>query len=609
MAEWTGDYRVAAAGSRVPPARAARLRAARRRRAGRAGRPAGRHRVDVRAPVGQRRRLRARSSAAAAGTRSRRRGRIRLGWVLRGGHADLAQPMGHRATADRMPRGARLSSRAAPRGRAAPGRRPNGAARVGWCSKPRAGFGRRPPSCGRSRQLAGRTGDCASAGGRRAGRRDRAGRERRWSSTLRAARANITTSSSRSSRRPAPAEPPDAGEAVAAPPSGAGRRRSRPLDDSLAPRDARHACAVLRGLTSAGGGMVAAATTSLPERAEQGRNYDYRYAWIRDQCYAGQAAAAAGPDALLDNAVRFVTRAAARGRPRSSNPAYTVTAERSPTSGGCDLPGYPGGSDIVGNWVNKQFQLDAFGEALLLLAAADRHDRLDADGWRAAGSRSTRSRNAGTEPDAGIWEIEPPALDAQPPDLRRRPARRGRAAARRPAAGDGPGWPHASLAGHRRRRVHPVGRWQRAPDDSRVDAALLLPAIRGAAAAGRPAHAGDAARRTQPSSPRTVTPTGSGMTSGRWATPRARSCCAGSSWRWHCTSRASEIDAARWFERNRAACGPPGLFAEEYDVTAAAAARQPAAGVRACAACSRSRRPAGRPVAAAVTADPEEGGT
>ena len=50
----------------------------------------------------------------------------------------------------------------------------------------------------------------------------------------------------------------------------------------------------MHGLTSSGGGMVAAATTSLPERAREGRNYDYRYVWIRDQCYAGQAVAAAG---------------------------------------------------------------------------------------------------------------------------------------------------------------------------------------------------------------------------------------------------------------------------------------------------------------------------
>lgn len=48
------------------------------------------------------------------------------------------------------------------------------------------------------------------------------------------------------------------------------------LGDSIAPRDARHSYAVLRGLTISAGGMVAAATMSLPERAAAGRNYDYR---------------------------------------------------------------------------------------------------------------------------------------------------------------------------------------------------------------------------------------------------------------------------------------------------------------------------------------------
>ena len=63
-----------------------------------------------------------------------------------------------------------------------------------------------------------------------------------------------------------------------------------------------------------------------------------------------------------------------------------------------ELPGYPGGSDIIGNWVNLQFQLDAFGEALLLLAAGAARDI----SWRTTGAqsrpRSTRSVPAGRSP-------------------------------------------------------------------------------------------------------------------------------------------------------------------------------------------------------------------
>jgi hypothetical protein len=66
------------------------------------------------------------------------------------------------------------------------------------------------------------------------------------------------------------------------------------LSDCLDPPDVRHSYAVLRGLTGAAGGMVAAATTRLPHRAEEGRNYDDRYVWIRDQCCAGEAMATVG---------------------------------------------------------------------------------------------------------------------------------------------------------------------------------------------------------------------------------------------------------------------------------------------------------------------------
>src|SRR5205823_4987649 len=71
------------------------------------------------------------------------------------------------------------------------------------------------------------------------------------------------------------------------------------------------------------------------------------------------------------------------------------------------LPGYPGGSDIVGNQVTRQFQVDPFGEALLLFAAAASRDLLDADGWRAAEIAADAIAARWQEPDSGIWEIEP----------------------------------------------------------------------------------------------------------------------------------------------------------------------------------------------------------
>src|SRR6185312_2498010 len=149
-----------------------------------------------------------------------------------------------------------------------------------------------------------------------------------------------------------------------------------------APRDARHAYAVLRGLTSSAGGMVAAATTSLPERANTGRSYDYRFAWLRDQCYAGVAVATHGPHELVDGAVRFIAARVLEDGERV-RPAYTVDGGPVPEERALRLPGYPGGGDRVGNRAATQFQLDTFGEVLQLFAAAARHDRLTAEAERA----------------------------------------------------------------------------------------------------------------------------------------------------------------------------------------------------------------------------------
>ncbi len=336
------------------------------------------------------------------------------------------------------------------------------------------------------------------------------------------------------------------------------------LSDTLAPRDARHAYAVLRGLTSAGGGMVAAATMCLPERAEQGRNYDYRYAWIRDQCYTGQAVAVTEPHALLDDAVAFISERVLADGPQLK-PAYRIDGGPVPDERRLPhLAGYPGGADKVGNWVNHQFQLDAFGESLLLFAAAARHDHLGSDHWRAVETTVAAIEARWGEPDAGIWE-----LDNQRWAHSRLMCVAGlRAIAGAAAPHQAAGWSSladAIAADVGSDCVHPAGRWQRSPGDERVDAALLLPAIRGALPASDPrsratlAAVGDELGREgylyrfcQDERPL-------GDAEGAFVL-----CGFLMSLATHQVGRPTE--AMAWFERNRAACGPPGLLTEEFDV-------------------------------------------
>ena len=337
-----------------------------------------------------------------------------------------------------------------------------------------------------------------------------------------------------------------------------------PLDAVVAPRDARQAQAVLRGLTSSGGGMVAAATTSLPERAEEGRNYDYRYAWIRDQVYAGRAAAAAGSYPLLDDAVRFISGRLHDDGPKLI-PAYTVDGSPVPDQRRLDLPGYPGGFDLVGNWVNRQFQLDALGESLLLLAAAGAHDRLDSDGQRAAGIAAGVIAQRWREEDAGMWEIDNQAWTHS----RLICAAGLRAAARncttQPQASDWSELADAILADTAAHAVHPSGRWQRSPGDPGLDAALLMPAIRGAVPRDDPRTAATLRAYTDE-----LTQDGYAYRFRHDERPLGEAegafLLCGFVLALAEQQQGRELEAARWFERNRAACGSPGLYAEEYDV-------------------------------------------
>ncbi|MGI8613199.1 MAG: glycoside hydrolase family 15 protein [Nocardioidaceae bacterium] len=335
------------------------------------------------------------------------------------------------------------------------------------------------------------------------------------------------------------------------------------VSGTIADADARHSFAVLRGMTASTGAMVAAATMSLPERAEQGRDYDYRYAWIRDQCYAGQAVAAFGNHALLDESVRFVAACLVRDG-KQLRPAYTVDGEDVPHEHRLDLAGYPGGKDIAGNWVRGQFQLDALGEALLLFASAARHDRLDTDHWRAVETAVRVIEECWKQPDAGMWELDNERW-AHSRLMCAAGLRAMSTAATPPQAAQWVALADTIVADTNTDCLHPSGRWQRAPDDPRVDASLLLPALRGA---------------VPPTDPRSLA---------TLAAVREELAVDGFVYRFRQDARplndaegaflfcgftmalathqlGRESEAARWFERNRAACGPPGLFTEEYDV-------------------------------------------
>ncbi len=251
-------------------------------------------------------------------------------------------------------------------------------------------------------------------------------------------------------------------------------------------------------------------------------------------------------------------------------PAYTVSGGAIPDERGLRLRGYPGGSARAGNRVNGQFQLDAFGEVLQLLASAARLDRAGAEEWRAAEIAADAIEKRWTEPDAGVWELDPQQWTQ---------SRLSCVAGLRAIAAAAPGTPGshgsqqaASWSGLADKimagltdSVHGTGRWQRARGDDRVDAALLLPVIRGAVALDDPrteatvravvdelSDDGFVYRFRQDDRPLHEAE-GAFLLCGFWMALAAHAC-------------GREAEAARWFERSRSACGPAGIYTEEYDV-------------------------------------------
>jgi GH15 family glucan-1,4-alpha-glucosidase len=167
----------------------------------------------------------------------------------------------------------------------------------------------------------------------------------------------------------------------------------------------------LKALTYAPtGGLVAAATTSLPERIGGVRNWDYRLCWLRDATFAIYALLGGG---YVDEAIawrEWLIRAAA-GLPEELQIMYSIRGERHLTELEIEwLPGYEDSKPVrVGNAAFKQYQLDVYGEVMDVLHLTRRLGLPPSeDAWRVQCALMRFLEKGWKEPDEGIWEVRGP---------------------------------------------------------------------------------------------------------------------------------------------------------------------------------------------------------
>jgi GH15 family glucan-1,4-alpha-glucosidase len=168
---------------------------------------------------------------------------------------------------------------------------------------------------------------------------------------------------------------------------------------------------VLKALTyRPSGGLLAAPTTSLPEKPGGVRNWDYRYCWLRDATFALYALMLGG---YMDEARdwrEWLLRAVA-GAPSQAQMIYGVAGERLLPE--WEIPWLPGFADSrpvrVGNAAYTQLQLDVYGEVMDALHCARRHGLPhDENAWRLQQALVEYVEKAWKEPDEGIWEVRGP---------------------------------------------------------------------------------------------------------------------------------------------------------------------------------------------------------
>src|SRR5262249_45439450 len=159
------------------------------------------------------------------------------------------------------------------------------------------------------------------------------------------------------------------------------------------------------------GAIIAAMTTSIPEAPGSGRNWDYRYCWLRDSYFVVDALNKLGSTETMERYLAYIVDIAAGAGSALLQPVYRISGDPALAEFNVDsLPGYRGMGPVrIGNGAYTQVQNDVYGSAILAATHIFFDERLVNRGDAALFERLELLGNGALasydKPDAGLWEL------------------------------------------------------------------------------------------------------------------------------------------------------------------------------------------------------------
>ena len=164
------------------------------------------------------------------------------------------------------------------------------------------------------------------------------------------------------------------------------------------------------------GAIIAAMTTSVPEAPHSGRNWDYRFCWVRDAYYVIRALNELGAVDILESYLRYVRNLVAAADGGHIQPVSGIDLRQAlPERAVAALPGYRGMGPVrFGNEAYRHIQHDVYGQVVLSNAQAFFDRRLlrpmDERDFASLEKVGERAFEVHREPDAGLWELRTKAM-------------------------------------------------------------------------------------------------------------------------------------------------------------------------------------------------------